>query len=31
MYTGYYRQPMSWVLEGTVVLFLAYRLYVLYA
>ena len=31
MYTGYYRQPMSWVLEGTVLLFLAYRLYVLYA
>jgi len=27
MYLGYYRQPMSWVLEGAVVAFLAYRLF----
>lgn len=26
MYVGYYRQPMSWVLEGAVVAFLVYRL-----
>lgn len=31
MYTGYYKQPMSWVLEGAVVAFFGYRLYVLYA
>jgi hypothetical protein len=31
MYLGYYRQPMSWVLEGAVVLFFGYRLYTLYA
>ncbi len=31
MYSKYYRQPMSWVLEGTTVLFLAYRLSVIYA
>jgi membrane-bound metal-dependent hydrolase YbcI (DUF457 family) len=30
MYLGYYRQPMSWVLEGAVVLFFGYRLYTLY-
>lgn len=26
MYTGYYRQPMSWVLEGLVTIFFVYRL-----
>jgi membrane-bound metal-dependent hydrolase YbcI (DUF457 family) len=26
MYTGYYRQPMSWVLEGVTLLFFAYRM-----
>ncbi|MGH7547500.1 MAG: metal-dependent hydrolase [Gemmatimonadales bacterium] len=30
MYAAYYRQPMSWVVEGAVVLLLAYRLYVIY-
>ncbi|UCC79136.1 MAG: metal-dependent hydrolase [Candidatus Zixiibacteriota bacterium] len=30
MITGYYRQPMSWVLEGAVVILLAYRLYMIY-
>lgn len=28
MYLGYYRQPQTWVLEGAVVAFLAYRLVV---
>lgn len=27
MYTGYYKQPMAWVLEGAVVAFFAYRLH----
>ena len=27
MYTGYYKQPMSRVLEGAVILFFVYRLY----
>lgn len=27
MYLGYYRQPMSWVLEGTVVAFFVFRMY----
>lgn len=29
MLTGYYRQPMSWVLEGAVLAFFLYRLYVI--
>lgn len=29
MYMGYYKQPMSWVLEGAVILFFAYRLVVI--
>ena len=28
MYTGYYKQPWSWILEGAVVIFFSYRLYV---
>lgn len=31
MYTGYYRQPMSWVLEGVTLLFFAYRMGQVYA
>ncbi|MFQ5704305.1 MAG: metal-dependent hydrolase [Gemmatimonadales bacterium] len=27
MYIGYYKQPMSWVLEGGVIVFFIYRLY----
>ncbi len=27
MYTGYYKQPMSWVLEGAVTIFFVYRLF----
>ena len=30
MLVGYYRQPMSWVLEGAVTLFFGYRLYQIY-
>lgn len=30
MYLGYYRQPMTWVLEGAVVAFFLYRLLRLY-
>lgn len=30
MLVGYYRQPMSWVLEGAVILFFGYRLYQIY-
>lgn len=30
MYLGYYRQPMSWVLEGAVIAFFAYRMLQLY-
>jgi len=30
MFTGYYRQPMPWVLEGIVLIFLFYRLYAIY-
>jgi len=31
MYAAYYRQPMSWVVEGAAALFFGYRLYVIYA
>ena len=31
MFAGYYRQPMSWVLEGAVLIFFAYRLYAISA
>jgi membrane-bound metal-dependent hydrolase YbcI (DUF457 family) len=31
MYTGYYKQPMAWVLEGLVLLFFAYRMTQVYA
>ncbi len=31
MYSGYYRQPMSWVLEGAVIAFFSYRLHALYS
>lgn len=31
MFTGYYKQPMSWVLEGAVGVFFVYRLYVISA
>ena len=31
MYTGYYKQPMAWVLEGTVFLFFGYRMLQVYA
>lgn len=31
MLIGYYRQPMAWVLEGAVIAFFAYRLYVVSA
>ena len=31
MLIGYYRQPMAWVLEGAVLAFFAYRLYVVSA
>lgn len=31
MYVGYYRQPMAWVVEGAVTLFLGYRLFHIYA
>jgi membrane-bound metal-dependent hydrolase YbcI (DUF457 family) len=31
MVRGYYRQPMAWVLEGGVTLFLVYRLWTIYA
>lgn len=31
MFIGYYRQPMSWVLEGAVTLFFLYRLSVVYS
>ncbi len=27
MYIGYYKQPMSWVLEGAVIIFFVYRLF----
>ncbi len=27
MYTGYYKQPIPWVLEGAVLMFFLYRLY----
>lgn len=27
---GYYRQPMSWILEGSVLIFLIYRLFAIY-
>ena len=27
MYTGYYKQPMSWVLEGATTLFFGYRMW----
>jgi len=30
MYTGYYRQPMSWVLEGATLLFFSYRMMQVY-
>lgn len=30
MYTGYYRQPMAWVMEGGVTAFLIYRLFQIY-
>ncbi|RME01527.1 MAG: hypothetical protein D6814_01315 [Calditrichaeota bacterium] len=30
MLIGYYRQPMSWVLEGSVTLFFLFRLYQIY-
>lgn len=30
MFIGYYKQPMSWVLEGAVTLFFVYRLSVVY-
>lgn len=30
MYTGYYKQPMAWILEGLVTIFLLYRLSVIY-
>jgi len=29
MYIGYYKQPMAWVLEGAVIAFLVYRLFVI--
>jgi membrane-bound metal-dependent hydrolase YbcI (DUF457 family) len=29
MLIRYYRQPMSWVLEGTAVIFFAYRLFII--
>jgi membrane-bound metal-dependent hydrolase YbcI (DUF457 family) len=31
MYTGYYKQPMAWVLEGAVFLFFGYRMLQVYA
>ena len=31
MLIGYYKQPMAWVLEGAVIAFFAYRLYVISA
>ena len=31
MYLGYYRQPMAWVLEGTVLAFFVFRLHGIYA
>jgi hypothetical protein len=31
MLIGYYRQPMAWVLEGAVLAFFVYRLYVVSA
>ncbi len=31
MYKGYYRQPQTWVLEGSVVLFFAWRMTQIYA
>jgi len=30
MFIGYYRQPMSWVLEGSITLFFIYRMSVIY-
>ena len=30
MYTGYYRQPMSWVLEGATLAFFGYRMIQVY-
>jgi membrane-bound metal-dependent hydrolase YbcI (DUF457 family) len=30
MYTGYYRQPMAWVLEGATLLFFTYRMMQVY-
>jgi hypothetical protein len=31
MYKGYYRQPVTWALEGAVVVFLAWRMTQIYA
>ena len=29
MYIGYYKQPMAWILEGAVIVFFVYRLFVI--
>ncbi|MBE0592257.1 MAG: metal-dependent hydrolase [Gemmatimonadales bacterium] len=29
MYIGYYKQPMAWILEGAVIAFFVYRLFVI--